>query len=897
MSLAPGTRLGPYEVVAPLGAGGMGEVYRARDAKLNRDVAIKVLPAQVAQDAERLARFKREAQVLASLNHPNVAAIYGLDEADGTLFLVLELVEGEDLSERLKRGAIPLDDAQEIAKQIAAGLEEAHEKGIVHRDLKPANVKLTADGKVKVLDFGLAKAYASDASGSFSIDSGNSPTMTHAATMAGMILGTAAYMSPEQARAKGVDKRADIWAFGVVLYEMLTGTQLFHGETVSDTLAAVLTREFDVKTLPAATPAAIRQLLRRCLERNPKNRLHDIADARIALDEISRGEADEPSAAAPARARARPAWLWPVVAVALLAVGVVAGRLAGPPSVDDGTPALSQFEIGAPEGAGFLRGIAFSPDGRKIAFVARGADGRVALWVRSLDSVDARQLSETTGARFPFWARDSRRIGFFSPEGLKRTDITGGSPVVVVSTSTVENVRGATWGADDVIVYAPNFTGPLLQVSGTGGAAAPATRIPDSGEFGTNRFPSFLPDGLRFIFYASAGTGTEPGTLFLGRVGSLDAKRLGTAHSTAVYAPPGYLVYARSGSIVAHRFDDERDALVGEAVPIVTATGSSLSVSGLRSVGASSNGTLVYRNDKRGENQVVWADRAGRELGALPDQGSTWHYAPRLSPDGRFLAVSHLETRNGRGEIWIHDLKRNMASRLSLGAGDDYLATWVRRGSKEIVYNSARAKSPGDLYRIALDRPGEERLWLSGETSQAPSASTPDGRRIVFDRTDAKGTVSIWIRDLDGNGEATRVSSASASESTADVSPDGRWIAFVSDVTRNSEVYIRRLDGSGGAIRISNDGGTQPLWRRDGRELFYVDSRGRLVAVPIVGSDPLQPGAPTPLFDAHLEESTDRQYDASDDGQRFLLNRSSTADSAPITVVLNWPALLERNGP
>ena len=625
MSIAPGTRLGPYEIVAPLGSGGMGEVYRARDAKLNREVAIKVLPAAVGQDPERLSRFRREAQTLASLNHPNIAAIYGLDEADGKLFLVLELVEGEELAERLKRGAIPIDEALEIAKQIAFALEEAHDKGIVHRDLKPANVKLTQDGKVKVLDFGLAKAYSSDASGAGSFDSGNSPTMTHAATMAGMILGTAAYMSPEQARGKPVDKRADIWAFGVVLYEMLTGQKLFDGETVSDTLAAVLTRDMDQATLPGSMPPALRQLLRRCLERNARNRLHDIADARIVIDEVLSGRRDETAtgsttAVAPSQA-AGGRWLFVAGALVagLLLGAVIAAAWSKRAPADHGRPLLTQFDIRAPEGTSIVRGFAFSPDGRQIAFTARGADGRVTIWIRPFDSLTARQLPETIGARFPFWAPDSRRIGYFSPEGLKWIDTAGGSPVVVAPTSPVQDVRGAAWGADDVILFAPTFTGPLFAVRASGGTVAPATRVTDRAAIGTTRFPSFLPDGRRFVFYASPGTGTEPGSIYFGRLGSLDAKLLGPAHSTAVFAPPGYLIYARGDSIVAHRFDDKSETLVGDPVPIIGSMGSSLTVSGLRSVAVSGDGALIYRNDKRGNNQIVWVDRSGKELGVIPD--------------------------------------------------------------------------------------------------------------------------------------------------------------------------------------------------------------------------------------------------------------------------------------
>ena len=897
MSLESGSSLGPYAVTAKLGAGGMGEVYRATDTKLGREVAIKVLPADVARDPERHARFKREAQLLASLNHPNIAAIYGLDEAGDKLFLVLELVEGEDLSERLARGPVPVAEALEIARQIAMGLEEAHEKGIVHRDLKPANVKLTTDGQVKVLDFGLAKALSSDASGSGKLDSGNSPTMTHAATMAGMILGTAAYMSPEQARGKPADKRADIWAFGVVLAEMLTGEKIFDGETVSDTLAAVLTRDLDASTLPASVTPAIRRLLRRCMTRVPKNRLHDIADARIVIEEVLAGREDAtPSVIAAPPVAPKRGWGLAAVCVALGIVLGAIGAWVGRPAESRPAPILTQFQIQAPQGTTQVRGLALSPDGRKIAFVARGADGRVSLWVRTLDALEARPVADTIDARLPFWAPDSRRLGFFSPKGLQWTDTSGGAPVVIATTGSIQEVRGAAWGADDVILYTPAFTGPMFSVPAKGGAAAPATRLQD-GEIGTTRFPSFLPDGKRFVYYASGGTGTEPGTLYLGRVGSLEAKLLGPANSSAVFAPPDRLLYARGDAMVAHRFDDRREELTGDPVPLFT-MGGSLTVSGLRSVAASRGGTLVYRDDKRGTNELVWVDRKGEDLETISNPDAAWHYGPRISPDGHFVAVSHLEIAKGNGEVWIYDLARKLANRLTMGNGDDYQATWVKPAGRELLYSSGRGSAGYSLCRIAPDRPGGERSWLSSPTATSPSASTPDGRRMVYERTDDKGKISLWIRDLDGDGEPTRLTPESASETSADLSPDGRWLAFQSDVTRSLEIYVRRLDGVGGAVRISNAGGVTPLWRRDGRELFYVDPMGRLVAVPIGGAgDDLQPGAPMPLFAARLEDALDRQYDASLDGQRFLLNRTSSRDAEPITVVLDWTALMERKGP
>ena len=909
-----GQRLGSYEITAKLGEGGMGEVYRATDTKLDRQVAIKVLPAAFTEDKERLARFEREAKLLAQLHHPNIASIFGLEESDGTRALVMELVEGPTLAERLETGALPFNESLSVSLQIAHALEEAHEKGIVHRDLKPQNIKASIEGKVKVLDFGLAKAMdpagAASGSGASASQLAQSPTLTLGATQMGVILGTAAYMSPEQAKGMPVDKRADIWSFGVVLFEMLTGQTLFAGDSVPDTLARVLQRDVDFESLPESTPPEIRRLLRRCLERKPRNRLHDIADARIVLEEVVAGRSDEPArsdsstGSQPGAVRTR----WPLLAGVLaagLVLGVAAaalwfGRSSGAPRVSRPT----QFAIQPPAGAGFVRGLAISPDGRKIAFVARGANGRVTLWVRALDALEARELPETDDARYPFWAPDSRRIGFFSQRTLKWTDSEGGNPLVVTSTSSVQDVRGAAWGAGDTILYSSSFTGPLQAVAVVGGASRPATRLPESGEIGTHRFPSFLPDGQRFVFYAAASTGTEPGYLHLGRLGSLDAKLLGPAHSTAVFAAPNYLIYARGESLVAHAFDLDREALVGEPVSTGVSIGGSLSVSGLRSVATAASGMLVFRSDKRNASQMVWVDRAGRELEALSDATSAWFYAPRLSPDGRFLLAGQYKGEGNLGEIWVHDLARKLATRLTLD-GDAFMSLWLRPGSREVLYNSARPKSPGGIYRGAIDRPGEEQLWLPGETAQAPVSVTPDGRRVVFERADEHGKVSLWIRDLEVDSAATRLGSSTSIEMSADVSPDGAWLAYTSDTTRNWEVYVRRLDGTGGVLRISNEGGFQPLWRRDGRELFYVDANGRLVAVPIAppraeagtAGERLQPGRPEILFQARLEESTDRQYDAAADGQRFVLNQSVTNDGVPIVVVLDWTALLEARTP
>jgi len=909
-----GQRLGPYEVTAKLGEGGMGEVYRASDTKLKREVAIKVLPAEFTADPERLARFEREAQLLAQLHHPNIASIFGLEDSGGTRALVMELVEGPTLAERLEQGPLALPEALAVARQVAEALEEAHAKGIIHRDLKPQNIKASVEGKVKVLDFGLAKAM--DPTGTASgPESGSrlakSPTLTMGATVQGMILGTAGYMAPEQAKALAVDKRADIWAFGVVLYEMLCGGTLFSGETAGDTLAAVIRAEIDLARLPAETPFAIRQVLRRCLERSPKNRLHDIADARIVIDEVLAGKSDEAAPAGPAGGQAsgggRKPWLLAASALAagLLIGGLLAGAWLRDSAAGRPAPELTQFTLQPPEGTGFVRGMAIAPDGRKIALVARAANGHVSLFVRSLGALEARELPQTEGARYPFWAPDSRRIGFFAERSLRWIDTENGTSLVVAPTASVQDVRGGAWGADDTILYTPTFTGPIYSVRASGGPATPATHLPDDHEIGTTRFPTFLPDGRRFVYFAATGTGTEPGNLYLGRLGSLEAKLLGPAHSTATYAPPGYLLYARGETLIAHRFDDVGEKLVGDPISLGVAMGGSLSVSGLRSLSVAATGTLVYRSDKRNDTQLVWVDRSGRELGDLTDASSAWHYAPRLSPDGRSLLVGQYQGQGNLGEIWLHDVARRLATRVTSGAGDDYLPVWIRPGSREFVYNSPRPESPGAIYRASLDRPNEARLWLSWEKTQLPDAVTPDGKRLVFERTDELGRSSLWIRDLDGEAEATRLTAADEREISADISPDGRWLTYISDATRSWEVYVRRLDGASGVVRISNDGGFQPLWRRDGREIFYVDANGRLVAVPIdlppasagASSDGVRPGIPQILFDARLEESTDRQYDVTADGQRFIVNRSVVDDKTPIVAVLDWRALLERRAP
>ncbi len=807
-------------------------------------------------------------------------------------FLVMELVEGDDLSARISRGPIPVDEAIPIALQIAEALEAAHEAGIVHRDLKPANIKISDDGTVKVLDFGLAKAWQDEGG---DLSSSFSPTITRHATVEGVILGTAAYMSPEQARGKKVDRRADIWAYGVVLWEMLTGRKLFEGETVTDVLAAILTREPDLDALPPGTPGHVRALIGRCLRRDPRVRQRDMGDVRLSIAEVAAGGGEVVEAVAvPARGR-QAIWL---LGACILAVGLILGWLVSAwsgsgPEVESQAPLHAEFQIEAPENTTLVSGMALSPDGQKLAFVARGEDGRTALWIRELASREATILPGTQDARYPFWSPDSRKIGFFAQNRLKVTELFGGQPNIIAETGSNQDVRGGTWGAGDVILFAPSFVGPIRAVSADGGEVTAATRIDEDSEIGTQRFPSFLPDGKRFLFYASSGSGIEPGTLWLGELSSLDAKLLGPANSSGIWAAPGYLLYVTGESLVAHRFDDRRNDLVGDPAPLGISLAGTVSVSGQRSLTAA-NGLLVYREDKRGTTRVIVVDRSGTELQAIAEESNTWYYAPRLSPDGRRVVVTHYEPGSTGGGLWLHELEANVESRLTFSEGDDNLAVWSPDG-RHIAYSlTGGASGASSIFRIAAERSGQRQVVLTSATFVSADAWTPDGRRLVYYETGTQGGSSLWIRSLEGDPSPRRLGRERVMEWGGDLSPDGRWIAYSSDASRRWDVYVRALESSGGEVRVSSDGGFAARWSRDARELFYVDLNGRLMAVPVLSLDPPSFGSPIALFAARLEEASDRQYDVFPDGERFLLNRNSFDDREPIVVVLGWAEKLEK---
>jgi serine/threonine protein kinase len=874
MALSTGARLGSYEIVSPLGVGGMGEVWRARDTKLGREVALKILPALFAADPERLARFRQEARLLASLNHPHIGAIYGLEESNGVDALILELVDGPTLADRIAQAPLPLDEALAIARQIADALEAAHEQGIVHRDLKPSNIKLRPDGTVKVLDFGLAKAL--EPAGSTTRDPRESPTLTALATQLGVIVGTAAYMAPEQARGRLVDKRADVWAFGVVLYEMLTGRRAFEGEDVSDTLAFVLTREPDWSALPASTPTGIRRLLRRSLEKESRKRLADIRDARLELDD---GGADAPAPSPPHATSRRERVMWASLAAALALTAAAATMRSLRP-----VPASPELRVDIVTPRPLDSSLAISPDGRKVAFVAE-QNNRWRLWVRALDSGVLRPLPGTEGGRLPFWSSDSASIGFFTEGQMKRVDIAGGSPQVL---APIVTPGGGTWHGD-TILFAPNSSvGPILRMAAGGGEPVPVTR-PSDREVG-HRHPQFLPDGRHFLYAANIG-----GSLSRIHVGDLSGSppvSLLEADGSPVYSGSGHLLFVRNGTLFGQEFDPATQSLRRTPVPIAE----DVAVSGTlvqSAISASATGAIVYRTGAAvGRRRLIWFDRAGSELERLPDGDLSGISNPWSSPDGRRLAV-HAMT-NGNVDVWILDLPRGVYSRFTSHPAPEALPIWSPDG-RHIVFTSLRGGT-ADLHMKTADGSGTDEPLVTLPGNERPSDWSRDGRMLLFKTSDpSHGSSDIWALPLDDPKKAFVVVGSPADERDAQFSPDARWIAFQSDESGRPEIYVQRFPGPGGKERISNAGGTQVRWRADGKELFYVDTENALTAVPITlpsGQGAPDIGTPARLFSARLVQAglavARQQYVVSPDGAKFLANTIEEPPTGHITLLLNW---------
>jgi serine/threonine protein kinase len=880
MALAAGTRIGLYEIVAPIGAGGMGEVYRAHDTKLRRDVAIKVLPPFLANDPDSLTRFGREARLLAALNHPRIATIHGFEEANGVHALVMELVEGPTLADRLagsrnaSTAGLSIADALKIAGQVAEAVEAAHDKGIVHRDLKPANVKLGLDGNVKVLDFGVAKALSNAAE-----TPDLPPTITATEFRPGSVIGTPAYMSPEQARGQAIDKRTDIWAFGCVLFEMLTGGLAFPGDTTSDRIAAVLERQPKWDALPASTPASIRRLLRRCLEKDPIRRLHDIADARIEIDDARAGKEDVEEARVPPSSAPR-SLLALGTAVALTALIAAAAGAWWPRAA----PVVSEVRLELTTPPTTDPSIAISPDGRTIVFVGRSGRGSQ-LWLRTIDSSTARPLAGTFGATRPFWSPDGRSLGFFADVSLKTIDIESGSVKTLVSEIAV--AIGGTWNRDGTILFADSPGGPIRRTSAEGMQPVAATRIlpRQRGHYS----PTFLPDGRHFLYFAG-GTSDVQG-VYVGLLDSPDAKRLFDADTPAVYSAAGQLLFVRQGHLLAQAFDPDRLELKGSPFPTAEGVTSETMVS-------AAGDAVIYRTapPDLGQRQLLWVDRSGRETDKVvyPDTAAL---GPALSPDGRRIAVYRFA--NSNMDIWTYEARRRAWDRITFHAGDDIWPVWSPDGAS-IFYGSGRnegAAAPAsvDLYRTELGAAHGESLLLSTPQPKFPLDVSPDGSFLLFETFVPKRGLDLWALPLKGDHQPFAVVDTEFSEGLAKFSPDGKWIAYQSNKSGQNEIYVRPFPGPGADVRVSTEGGAQVLWNANGKELFYIGADDRLMAVPIHLAPGAAPeiGNAVGLFVTRVGSTATnvykQQYVVASDGQSFVLNSTiGDANASPISVILNW---------
>jgi len=891
-----GQAVGPYVIAGQIGEGGMGEVYRARDAKLGRDVAIKILPRAFVADPDRLARFEREARLLASLNHPHIGAIYGVEELDAVPALVLELVEGETLADKLAGeqaagNGLPIPEALAIARQIADALEAAHGQGIIHRDLKPANIKVRPDGMAKVLDFGLAKVMEPIGARS---DVLNPPTPTRVAmTQPGMILGTAAYMSPEQARGQAIDKRTDIWAFGCVLYEMLIGRAPFAGDTPSDTIAAILDRDPNWKALPEFTPSSVRRLLRRCLEKDPKRRLPDIADARIEIDEAQNPPSDSPVIP---RGRTQERLGWVVAAVCLAGlVAVLAFGRAGsgdrtPPDIRSYStsivlPAGVRLSSGSPPGRFVL-----SPDGRRLAMVASDSTGRSTLWVRSLDSRVAQALGGTEGATYPFWSADSRFIAFLAQNKLKKIGVSGGEVVTLCDASFGSS---GAWNRDDVILFTPNGNSPLYRVPASGGTPTQVTTLETASGDVQHSFPFFLPDGRHFLYFVvgSQASRTVPRGIY---VGALDSKEPGTliepGGSNAKYAN-GHLIFLRNGALLAQPFDVGRLELGGAPVSLadqVQTTGASASdVAGAFTV--SETGVLAYQTGSLVRSQLTWFDRAGTQISTLGDPADYTDVA--LSPDDARVAVSLMDPQLGTRDLWIFDVARRLGERFTYESGDDFGPNWSRPGGDRIFFSSLR-KGTIDLYEKPSSGLGSEALLLRDDLGKFNANASEDGRFLVY--VAGGGIINrsdIWVLPLFGERKPAPFLETRFLESQGQFSPDGRWVAFMSFKSGRPEVYVTPFPAHDTEQQVSTAGGGWPRWNRNGKELFYLALDNTLTVTPMNGgTSRFDVGTDRPLFQVHPRPARvdAYPYDVTADGRRILVNTFVDEVTPSITLIVNW---------
>jgi eukaryotic-like serine/threonine-protein kinase len=896
MALAPGTRLGPYEVVAPLGAGGMGEVYRAFDTRLERTVAIKILPEHLSSNGELKARFEREARAISCLNHPHICRLYDIGTQDGTAYLVMEYLEGETMADRLRKGALSLKQSLEFGIQITEALATAHHARILHRDLKPGNIMLTPSG-AKLLDFGLAKT-APTAAGVASGMTSSAPTMTIAElsspseglTQRGTLVGTFQYMASEVLQGVEADARSDIFSLGCVLYEMITGQRAFEGKSQLSVVTAILEKDPDpVSQVQKTSPPALDHVVKTCLEKNPEERLQTAHDVKVQLKWIAAGSAHA-GITRSARSSSRLAWL--VAGAAILALVVAASYFAG---ATHPNPVVRSF-IEPPPGTSYITlspssgPPAISPDGTRLAFTARDDKGKIMLYLRPLSSLTAHPLVGTEDSSYPFWSPDGHEIGFFAGGQLKKIDASGGPPQALCSAAIG---RGGAWSKDGVIVFAPGPSDSLLRVAATGGAAEPATKLEVARGENSHRWPDFLPDGRHFLFWARSSHGAQEHTVYVGSLGSLEAKPLMKSELMALYVP-NYLLFLRDQTLMAQPFNTRSLETAGTAKPVAEHV--AINPTTNRPVfSASENGTLVYQaGNAQGGWHLFWFTRDGKQTGSVADLSP--YFDPSISPDDTRLATS-LVSGQGTGDIWIFDLVRGTKTRLTFGPSIQRYPVWSP-DSKTIFFGSNR-KGGIHIYSKASDGGGPEQALLEGDDAfEYPESISPDQQFLVYMRvaTDKRTATDIYALPLSSASKPFPIVQNAFNNMQPRVSPDGKWMAYSSNESGRFEVYVTSFPGGGAKWQVSTSGGSFPKWRRDNKELFLLDAADNMMAVDInTAGNTVQMGAPKMLFHAGGVQTQQGPYAVTADGKKFLINTGDVKEeNQPFTLVQNWPAEIKK---
>jgi eukaryotic-like serine/threonine-protein kinase len=899
MALTSGTKLGPYEILAPLGAGGMGEVYRAQDTRLDRAVAIKILPSHLSSNAEAKQRLDREARAISSLNHPNICTLYDVGHQDGTDFLVMEYLEGDTLADRLMKGPLPPEQVLKCGVEICEGLEKAHRTGVIHRDLKPGNIMLTKSG-AKLMDFGLAKATTGSAAPSSSLTMTISgPSADQPLTARGMVVGTFQYMSPEQVEGKEADARSDIFALGAVLYEMATGKRAFTGKSQANIVAAILASDPQpISTVQPMSPPALDRVVRICLAKDPDERWQTAHDVKLQLQWIAEA-GSQAGVPAPVLARRklsqRAAWMVAALAVAAALAFAIGFFLRAPqPGV-----AVRSSLLPPKDQMYDAFSFALSPDGKKLAFVAADTQtGKNKLWVRPLNTTSVQELAGTEEAQYPFWSPDSASIGFYAEGKLKRID-AGGGPVVALADAP--DGRGASWSSNGVIVFSRMYTGEgLFQVSEVGGPASEVTRFSTERKEDSHRFPFFLPDGRHFMFYMSSSLtpvgSKETDTVAGVYVGDLKTKAytyLLHADSGAQYGN-GYLFYLQQQNLMEQPFDASAARLAGAPVPVAP----QVQYNPDRWVGAfsvSARGTLAYMAGEAAVRQLQWFSRDGKPLGTVGPPGVLGH--PALSPDGKRVAVTRIPANSSNRDIWIYDLARGNASRLTFNDAEDNVPVWTRDGTR-LAYANARS-SYDDIYlQSSSGLGGEELLVPSSHESKEPNDWTPNGSSLLYTIFSASTTgVKLWMHDLVPEKKDYPLLKTNSSETEGKFSPDGHWLSYTSEETGRSEIYVVPYPALNGKWQVSTTGGNQARWRKDGKELVFVTSEGKLMSVAISTSGgTLNAEAPKLLFETKIFGVVRDfwQYDMTANAQKFLVNTRIEQAQQPITLYANWPAELHK---